>query len=100
MARSRSLPIHSIVSLQSRAMKKLAVLFIAAAMQWSAVAPDVSQRLAKFKPVEMPFPFEGYSKREVRLINELVAALRDLEDIYLPQNNPPAIANWQEVPRH
>ena len=76
-------------------MKKLAVLFIAAAMQWSAVAPDVPQRLAKFKPVEMPFTFEGYSKREVRLINELVAALRDLEDIYWRQNNPADIAIWQ-----
>ena len=32
MARSRSLPIATIVSLQSRAMKKLAVLFIAAVM--------------------------------------------------------------------
>jgi hypothetical protein len=78
-------------------MKKLAVLFIAAAMQWSAVAPDVPQRLAKFKPVEMPFTFEGYSKREVRLINELVAALRDLEDIYWRQNNPADIAVWQQL---
>jgi len=76
-------------------MKTLAVLFIAAAMQWSAVAPDVPQRLEKFKPVEMPFTLEGYSKREVRLINELVAALRDLEDIYWRQNNPADIAIWQ-----
>ncbi len=84
-------------------MKKLVVLFIAATMlaaakpvvDWSAVAPDIEQRLAKFKPVEMPFTFEGYSKREVRLINELVAALRDLEDIYWRQNNPADIAVWQ-----
>src|SRR5438105_2669505 len=103
MARSRSLPIATIVSLQSRAMKKLAVLFIAAVMlaaakpvvDWFAVAPDVPQRLGKFKPVEMPFTREGYSKREVRLINELVAALRDLEDIYWRQNNPADIAIWQ-----
>ncbi len=79
-------------------MKKLAVLFIAAALlavDWSDVAPDVPQRLQRFKPVEMPFTFEGYSKREARLITELVAALRDLEDIYWRQNNAPDIAVWQ-----
>ena len=76
-------------------MKTVAVLFIAAALQWGAVAPDIEQRLARFKPVEMPFTYEGYSKREVRLINELVAALRDLEDIYWRQNNPDDIAVWQ-----
>src|SRR6266511_585586 len=86
-------------------MRKLAVLFLAAMMlaaakpvvDWSAVAPDVPQRLEKFKPVEMPFTLEGYSKREVRLINELVAALRDLEDIYWRQNNPADIAVWQQL---
>jgi hypothetical protein len=79
-------------------MKTLAVLFFAAAaFHWSDVAPDVSQRLARFKPVEMPFTFEGYSKREVHLINELVEALRDLEDIYWRQNNPADIAIWKQL---
>src|SRR5207237_3418586 len=103
MARSRSLPIATIVSLQSRAMKKLAVLFIAAVMlaaakpvvDWSTVAPDIEQRLGNFKPVEMPFTREGYSKREVRLIDELVAAVRDLEDMYWRQNKPAASDIWQ-----
>ena len=81
-----------------RAMKSLAVLcFALFVFQWSDVAPDIEQRLARFKPVEMPFTFEGYSKREVRLINELVAALRDLEDIYWRQNNPADIAIWQQL---
>jgi hypothetical protein len=86
-------------------MKKVAVLCIFAAMtiaakpvvDWSTVAPDIEQRLARFKPVEMPFTFEGYSKREARLITELVAALRDLEDIYWRQNNPEDIAVWQSL---
>src|SRR4029079_8030090 len=83
-------------SIQSAPMPKLAVLFFSLfALQWSTVAPDIEQRLAKFKPVEMPFTFEDYSKREVRLIHELVAALRDLEDIYWRQNNPDDIAIWQ-----
>jgi hypothetical protein len=50
-------------------MKKLAGLFFAATtlaaakpvVDWSTVAPDIEQRLAKFKPMEMPFTFEGYS---------------------------------------
>jgi Peptidase family M49 len=67
------------------------------AFSWSDVAPDIEKRLARFKPVEMPFTFEGYSKREVRLVNELVAALRDLEDIYWRQNNPADIAVWQQL---
>jgi hypothetical protein len=79
-------------------MKTLAVLFFAAAaFHWSDVASDVPQRLARFKPVEMPFTFEGYSKREVHLVNELVEALRDLEDIYWRQNNPADIAIWQQL---
>src|ERR1043166_10328448 len=79
-------------------MLKLAVLlFSLFALQWSDVAPDVPQRLARFMPVEMPFTFEGYSKRETRLVNELVAALRDLEDIYWRQNNPDDIAIWQHL---
>jgi len=49
-------------------MKKIAVSFISAvlllaaapAVDWSQVAPDVPQRLERFKPVEMPFTFEGY----------------------------------------
>jgi len=86
-------------------MKKLAVSFISAvlllaaapAVDWSQVAPDVPQRLERFKPVEMPFTFEGYSARERTLIRELVAALRDLEDIYWRQSDPEDIATYHAL---
>ena len=63
-------------------------LMSATPVDWSTVAPDIEQRLARFKPVEMPFTLEGFSPRERTLINELVAASRDLEDIYWRQNSP------------
>jgi len=86
-------------------MRKLAVSFISAvlllaaapAVDWSQVAPDVPQRLERFKPVEMPFTFEGYSARERTLIRELVAALRDLEDIYWRQSDPEDIATYHAL---
>src|SRR5258708_6131558 len=58
----------------------------------SLIAPDIEGRLARFKPVEMPFTFEGMSARERRVVDELTAACRDLEDIYWRQNNPDDIA--------
>src|SRR5258707_15857264 len=58
----------------------------------SLIAPDIEGRLARFKPVEMPFTFEGMSARERRVVDELIAACRDLEDIYWRQNNPDDIA--------
>ena len=80
-------------------MKRLALvpvlLFLAAApppVDPSLIAPDIEGRLARFKPVEMPFTFEGMSAKERRVVNELIAACRDLEDIYWRQNNPDDIA--------
>jgi len=63
-------------------------LLSAVPIDWSVVAPDIEQRLARFKPLEMPFPVERFSAREKVLISELIAATRDLEDIYWRQNSP------------
>jgi hypothetical protein len=63
-------------------------LLSAVPIDWSVVAPDIEQRLARFKPVEMPFPLERFSAREKVLINGLIAASRDLEGIYWRQNSP------------
>jgi hypothetical protein len=64
------------------------VLLSAVPIDWSRVAPDIEQRLARFKPVDMPFNVERFSAREKVLINELIAASRDLEGIYWRQNSP------------
>ncbi len=75
-------------------MTRLAAIFSSIALlsavpiDWSAVAPDIEQRLARFKPIDMPFNLERFSAREKILISELIAASRDLEAIYWRQNSP------------
>jgi len=78
---------------------KSALLFLlaAVAVDPSQIAPDIEQRVAKFQRVEMPFTFEGMSARQKREINELVAACRELEDIYWRQNNPDDIALYNSL---
>ncbi|PYQ67811.1 MAG: Zn-dependent hydrolase [Acidobacteria bacterium] len=61
------------------------------------VAPDLEQRLARFKPVEMPFSTEGLSARERKELDELVAACRDLENIFWRQDDPPAIGIYKSL---
>ena len=74
----------------------LAALF-AMTMDWSQVAPDLDQRLARFKRVEMPFTYEPFSAHEHHLIDELIAASRDLEEIYWRQNSPEDIPIVQSL---
>src|ERR1700682_3676377 len=76
-------------------MKKLALLFLAALslnaatpVDPSQVAPDIDKRLSRFQKVEMPFSYAGMSARERRVVDEMIAACRDLENIYWRQNNP------------
>ena len=63
----------------------------------SKTAPDIEARLSRFKPVEIPFSYSGYTTREQKLIRELVEACRDLEDIYWRQNNPDDIAVYKAL---
>ncbi|MEA2693657.1 MAG: hypothetical protein QOJ16_3044 [Acidobacteriota bacterium] len=53
-----------------------------------AVVPDLAERLAKWKPVEMPFDDRGLTSRERELVGKLVEASRALEDIYWRQADP------------
>jgi hypothetical protein len=87
-------------------MRRLALLTLALPLLLAAapppavdpalIAPDIEQRLARFKPVEMPFTYEGMSARERRVVDELIAACRDLENIYWRQNNPDDIALYNQ----
>jgi hypothetical protein len=74
----------------------MAVLF-ATPINWSEVAPDLEHRISRFKPVEMPFTNEGLTPRERTLVNELVAASRDFEDIYWRQNSPQDIELYNSL---
>jgi hypothetical protein len=56
------------------------------------VAPDLDARLARFKPVKMPFNAAGLSARERQMVDQLVIALRQLESMYWRQSDPDALA--------
>jgi len=63
---------------------------VAAAL--ASVAPDLDQRLARFKVVRMPFNAEGLSARERQMIDQLVIACRYLESMYWRQSDPDGLA--------
>jgi hypothetical protein len=52
------------------------------------VVPDLAERVAKFKPVHMPFNSQGLSAREKQMVEKLVDASGLLDCIYWRQNDP------------
>src|SRR5690348_7732683 len=63
----------------------------------SDVAPDLKQRLAKFRQVPMPFHDEGLSSREKEMVQKLVDACRYLDDIYWRQVDPDALTLYASL---
>ena len=61
------------------------------------VAPDLAQRLAKFRRVEMPFRAAGLTPREQQLVRKLVEACSYLESIYWRQSDPDGLALYQSL---
>ena len=61
------------------------------------VAPDLAQRLAKFRRVDMPFHSTGLTEREKKMVEKLVDARRYLEDIYWRQIDPEALTLYQSL---
>ncbi|HXO28429.1 MAG TPA: Zn-dependent hydrolase [Thermoanaerobaculia bacterium] len=61
------------------------------------LAPGLEQRLAKWKPVAMPWQSAGLSARERQLIEKLVEACRLLESIYWRQSDPQALALYKAL---
>jgi len=53
-----------------------------------AVAPDLAQRLAKFKPIKIPFDSAGLTDREKQMVGKLVDAAGLLDCIYWRQSDP------------
>jgi hypothetical protein len=80
-----------------RAPTAVAAPAAAAALSPADAAPDVAQRLAKWKPVEMPWTGAGLSGRERQLVDKLVEACRQLESIYWRQGDPPALALYKAL---
>src|SRR5271165_1913024 len=61
------------------------------------VAPDLDQRLAKFRRVPMPFPTSGLSARERQLVRKLIEACGYLESIYWRQSDPEGLLLYQAL---
>jgi len=59
--------------------------------------PDLSQRLARFKVVQMPFDGSKLSDQERKMVDQLVAACGFLEQIYLRQSDPDGLAMFTSL---
>jgi len=79
----------------------LIVSSLLACSVWSAappeaanVAPDIDARLAKFRPVDMPFDHAALNVRERKLVDKLIDACQLLDTIYWHQSD---IEGWELV---
>ncbi len=62
-----------------------------------SVVSDIEQRLGRWKSVDLPFRSESLSARERQLIEKLVAASRELENVYWRQMDPEGLALFQSL---
>src|SRR5438105_868377 len=69
----------------------LAVQGSIALAQEPIVAADLPQRLARWRSVKMAFDNANIGSREMEMLDKLVQALRELENIYWRQSDPEAI---------
>jgi hypothetical protein len=68
---------------------------VAAALK--TVAPDLDSRLARFKTVRMPYNASALSARERQMIDQLVLALHQLENIFWRQSDPEGLALYKAL---
>src|SRR4029077_578776 len=61
------------------------------------VVPDLDQRLARFRRVELPFHSTGLTDREQKLVEKLVDASRYLEEIFWRQLDPDGLSLYQSL---
>ncbi|PYR81023.1 MAG: Zn-dependent hydrolase [Acidobacteria bacterium] len=61
------------------------------------VAPDLDARLARFKPVKMPYNSAALSTRERQMVEQLVIALRQLENMFWRQSDPEGLALYKAL---
>jgi hypothetical protein len=68
---------------------------VAAALK--TVAPDLDARLARFKAVKMPYNSSALSARERQMVDQLVVALRQLENMFWRQSDPEGLALYKAL---
>jgi hypothetical protein len=71
-------------------MKRFSLLVAFGALaiaQSKSAPPSPAERLARWKPVEMPFHSQGLSTKEKQLVEKLVEACRSLDEVYWRQSD-------------
>ena len=68
---------------------------VAAAL--ASAAPDLDQRLARFKVVVMPFTAAGLTERERQMIDQLVIACNYIESMFWRQSDPEGLALYHAL---
>ena len=63
----------------------------------NTIAPDLDVRLARFKPVRMPYTASALSPRERQMIDQLAIALQQLENIFWRQSDPEGLALYKAL---
>ena len=61
------------------------------------VAPDLDQRLARYREIQMPFHSAGLTTSEKELVEKLVDASRYLEEIFWRQSDPEALMLYESL---
>jgi hypothetical protein len=61
------------------------------------VAPDLNKRLAKWKPIKVPFNAAGLSAKERQMVEKLVLASQLLENVYWRQSDPQALILYKQL---
>ena len=78
-----------------RAQQPLPSVDVNAALK--SIAPDLDARLARFKPVKMPFNASALSARERQMVDQLVVALRQMESMFWRQSDPEGLALYKAL---
>src|ERR1044071_5862725 len=68
---------------------------VAAALK--TVAPDLDARVARFKAGQMPYNPAALSPRERQMVDQLVVALRQLENMFWRQSDPEGLALYKAL---
>jgi hypothetical protein len=61
------------------------------------IAPDLAQRLAKFRRALMPFQASGLTAREWKMVEKLVDASHYLEEVFWRQSDPEALTLYESL---
>ncbi len=61
------------------------------------ITPDLDQRLAKYRLIQMPYHSAGLTANERKMVDKLVDASRYLEDIFWRQSDPDGLDLYQSL---